>query len=108
MSEEDKIALRDAKIAEASRERAALASNGTELRMAQVTSARSRQNEVMMLKVPSAARGSLPGGLGALEPNDIATVDVSKHADGTVAPKAVSIVTITLKPGAKMPSARTR
>ncbi len=108
LSDEDKIALRDAKIAEASRERVALASNGTELRMAQVAPARSRQNDVMLLKVPSAARGSLPGVLGALEPNDIATVDVSKHAEGTVAPKAVSIVTITLKPRAKVPSARTQ
>lgn len=56
------------------------------------------------LKVRS-ARGSLslPTGIGALRPDDIATIDVSKHAAGVLAPVPVSIVTIVLKPGAKVP-----
>ena len=46
---------------------------------------------------------ALPTGVGALRPDDIATVDVSKHAAGVLAPNPVSIVTIVLKPGAKVP-----
>jgi len=46
---------------------------------------------------------SIPTGIGALRPEAIATVDVTKHAAGSVAPKAVSIITIVLKPGAKIP-----
>ena len=46
---------------------------------------------------------SIPTGIGALRPEDIATVDVTKHAAGSVAPKAVSIITIVLNPGAKIP-----
>ena len=45
----------------------------------------------------------LPTGVGALKPDDIASIDVSKHAAGTVAPKAVSIISIVLKPGAVVP-----
>jgi hypothetical protein len=45
----------------------------------------------------------LPSGVGALLPDDIATVDISKHAAGAVAPNAVSVITIILKPGAKVP-----
>ena len=45
----------------------------------------------------------IPTGVAALRPEDIATVDVTKHAAGSVAPKAVSIITIVLKPGAKIP-----
>ena len=48
---------------------------------------------------------SIPTGIGALRPEDIATVDVTKHAAGSVAPKAVSIITIVLNPGAKLPQA---
>ena len=54
-----------------------------------------------MLKVRSPAAWKIPSGLETLQPNDIASVDVSKHAAGAVAPKPVSIVTIILKPGAK-------
>jgi beta-lactamase regulating signal transducer with metallopeptidase domain len=46
---------------------------------------------------------STPTGIGALRPEDIAAVDVTKHAAGSVAPKAVSIITIVLNPGAKIP-----
>jgi beta-lactamase regulating signal transducer with metallopeptidase domain len=45
----------------------------------------------------------LPSGVGALLPGDIATVDIAKHAAGAVAPNAVSVITIILKPGAKVP-----
>jgi hypothetical protein len=48
---------------------------------------------------------SIPTGIGALRPEDIATVDVTKHAAGSVAPKAVSIITIVLNPGARLPQA---
>lgn len=60
--------------------------------------------ETVGLKVRS-ARGelALPTGVGSLRSDDIATVDVSKHAAGVLAPKPVSIVTIVLKPGAKVP-----
>jgi hypothetical protein len=45
----------------------------------------------------------LPGGVGTLRPDDIATVDITKHAAGAVAPNAVSVITIVLKPGARVP-----
>ena len=61
-----------------------------------------------MLKTSVTRQSSLPGGVGALQPNDIATIDVSKHAPGSLAPNAVSIVTIVLKPGAAVPAAPAR
>lgn len=45
----------------------------------------------------------LPGVVGALRPDDIATVEITKHAAGSVAPNAVSVITIVVKPGAKVP-----
>jgi hypothetical protein len=105
---EDKIAMREARRAQQASERVGLAMKGTELRMAEVRPAGSLERKVVMLKTPSTARSSLPAGIGAVQPNDIATVDVSKHAPGTLAPKAVSIVTIVLKPGAAVPTARTQ
>jgi beta-lactamase regulating signal transducer with metallopeptidase domain len=46
---------------------------------------------------------AIPSGVGALEPDDIATIDVSKHAAGTLAPNAVSVISIVLKEGAAVP-----
>jgi beta-lactamase regulating signal transducer with metallopeptidase domain len=46
----------------------------------------------------------LPSGVGALLPDDIATVDITKHAAGAVAPNAISVITIVLKPGARVPT----
>ena len=45
----------------------------------------------------------LPSGVGAIQPDDIASIDITKHAAGAVAPNAVSIISIVLKPGAKVP-----
>jgi hypothetical protein len=45
----------------------------------------------------------VPSGVGALRPDDIATIDVSKHGAGVLAPKPVSIISIVLKPGAAVP-----
>jgi polyisoprenoid-binding protein YceI len=45
----------------------------------------------------------LPSGVGAIQPDDIASIDITKHAAGVVAPNAVSIISIVLKPGAKVP-----
>ena len=42
----------------------------------------------------------LPSGVGALRPDDIESVDITKHAAGAVAPNAISIISIVLKPGA--------
>ena len=50
------------------------------------------------------ARTALPTGIGAINPDDIASVDVVKHAAGTVAPNATSLITIVLKPGASVPA----
>jgi len=64
---------------------------------------------IMVAKVVRVRPGfSVPVGVGALEASDIATIDVSKHAPGTVSPNAISMVTITLKPGARVPSSTTR
>ena len=81
---------------------------GTELHVAEVRPAGSAEHKVVLLKTPSARPPALPSGVGALQPNDIATVDVSKHAPGTLAPNAVSMVTIVLKPGAAAPTPTTR
>jgi beta-lactamase regulating signal transducer with metallopeptidase domain len=60
--------------------------------------------ETVRFKVRSARGGlALPTGVGSLRPDDIATVDVSKHGAGVLAPNSVSIVTIVLKPGTKVP-----
>jgi hypothetical protein len=47
----------------------------------------------------------IPEGVGALRGDDIVSVDVTKHAPGSVAPNAVSIITIVLKPNAVVPKA---
>lgn len=105
---EDKVALLAQKTAEPSRERVAFARTGTELRMNQVGPATGPEKGVVMFKVRDATRLGVPAGIGAIAPNDIATIDVSKHAAGTAAPNALSIVMITLKPGATIPTIRTR
>lgn len=46
--------------------------------------------------------------INSLAPEAINTVDVLKRAAGTVAPNAISIITITLKPGAVLPAQRQR
>ena len=61
-----------------------------------------------MLETPVTRQSSLRAGVGALQPNDIATIAVSKHAPGSLAPIAVSAVTIVLKPGAGVPAAPAR
>jgi len=53
-------------------------------------------------RMPASAR-QLPSGVGAIQPDDIASIDITKHAAGAVAPNAVSIISIVLKPGAKVP-----
>ena len=63
---------------------------------------------IAFTSVPARAGGWVPAGINALRPDDINTIDVSKHAAGTVAPNAVSIVTITLKPGAPVPTSTNR
>jgi hypothetical protein len=73
-----------------------------EMRMAET------KRGVMVAKVRARPGFSLPAGVGALEGNDIATIDVSKHAPGTVSPNAISLITITLKPGARVPTPATR
>ena len=61
---------------------------------------------VAPLRVKTAAPGDrrgVPEGIGALRPDDIASIDVSKFAAGKIAPKPVSIILIELKPNAKIP-----
>lgn len=53
-------------------------------------------------KSPSEAL-PLPAGVGALRPDDIKSIEISKHAAGTIAPQAVSVIYIMLKPGAAIP-----
>jgi hypothetical protein len=45
----------------------------------------------------------LPSGVAALMPDEIQAIDVSKHSAGSVAPSAVTIITISLKPGVTVP-----
>ena len=60
-------------------------------------------NEVRFKTRRPGSAALLPSGVGALSPDAIATVDITKHAAGAVAPNAVSVITIILKPGAKVP-----
>ena len=61
---------------------------------------------VQRRRVGAAGGGPFTGSfLATLRPEDIASVDVSKHEAGAVAPNAVSLVTITLKPGAVLAQA---
>lgn len=48
-------------------------------------------------------RSGIPSGIGAIEPNEIASIDIAKHAAGVLAPDAVSVIVISLKPGASVP-----
>jgi len=104
---ENKIATREPGTAQQGSLRAN-PTTGTELHVAEVRRPGSAKDDVVMLKVRSGQQESLPAGVGALQPNDIATVDVSKHAAGVIAPNAISIVTIVLKPRAAVPTAATR
>ena len=105
-ADEGKTARREASAAQQDSVRVG-SMTGTELHVAEVRRPGSAAHDVVMLKVRSAQQASLPTGVEALQPNDIATVDVSKHAAGTLAPNAVSVVTIVLKPGAAVPTAAT-
>jgi len=106
-AEESKTAMREASAAQQDSVRVG-SMTGAELHVGEVRRPGSAAHDVVMLKVRSAQQASLPTGVEALQPNDIATVDVSKHAAGTLAPNAVSIVTIVLKPGAAVPTATAR
>jgi hypothetical protein len=108
LTEEDKMARREANAARHASERAGGATKDAELHMDEVRVAGSAEPKVIMLKARAAREASLPAGVGALQPNDIATVDVSKHAAGVLAPNAVSIVTIVLKPRAAVPTPASR
>ena len=104
----NKVEPQTPKLAEPTRDGVAFATTGTELRMNQVRTPPGAEKGVVLFKVRAATRPGIPSGVGTIAPNDIATVDVSKHAAGTAAPKAVSIVTITLKPGAMVPTTENR
>jgi beta-lactamase regulating signal transducer with metallopeptidase domain len=54
------------------------------------------------------ARAGVPAGISAINPDDIASVDVVKHAAGAVAPNATSLITITLRAGASVPASAGR
>jgi beta-lactamase regulating signal transducer with metallopeptidase domain len=58
---------------------------------------------IAFTKLPTQG-GWVPAGISAVRPDDIDSIDVSKHAAGTIAPNAVSLITITLKPGAVVPT----
>jgi len=70
---------------------------------AQNAEANGSLNEVRFKTRRPGSAALLPSGVGALLPDDIASVDITKHAAGAVAPNAVSVITIVLKPGAKGP-----
>lgn len=94
-------ALRARAEAERARSRMTMAERPTELRVAEVP--RTARPSGVLFKTPSNTRAALPAGVGALVPNDIAAIDVSKHAAGVLSPNAVSLITIVLKPGAAVP-----
>ena len=50
------------------------------------------------------AGSTLPGRVGVIAPDEISGIEVSKHAAGVVAPKVVSLIVITMKPGAVIPT----
>lgn len=47
---------------------------------------------------------ALPSGIDALRPDDIQAIEVEKHAAGAIAPEPLSVVTVTLKPGVRVPA----
>jgi hypothetical protein len=100
-------ALRARAEAEGARTRVQMAERPTEIRVAEVPRT-ARPSGGVLFKTPSGSRAALPAGVGALAPNEIATVDVSKHAAGILSPNAVSLITIRLRPGAVIPLAVTR
>ena len=90
-----------------SSDRTALRVRATELTPKQREAVLSREgSRVAPLRMKTTEPGdrrSLPEGIGALRPDDIASIDVSKFAAGKVAPEPVSIILIELKPNAKIP-----
>ena len=87
---------------EGEHERAQLRARPSEMRM-MMSSRPGQPSGVVLAKVPVRSPGWVPSGIAALRPEDINTVDVSKHAARTVAPSAISLVTIVLKAGAVVP-----
>ena len=102
------VAARERAIVGKMRERVALPSTGTpELRM-NVLTRRMQPRTAFGFKVPTASGGWVPAGIGAVRPDDIDSIEISKHAAGAISPNAVSLITITLKPGAVVPSCTNR
>ena len=63
-----------------------------------------KERKSVFFKVPAGNAGWVPNGVNALRPDDINSIDVTKHAPGALAPNAISVITITLKPGALVPT----
>ncbi|MDF2772150.1 MAG: peptidase BlaR1 [Geminicoccaceae bacterium] len=74
-----------------------------EIRLA-ATPVDSRPTGALQLKT-RAPGGSpnLPSPIGTLRPNEIEAIEISKHAAGKLAPQPVSVILISLKPGAVVP-----
>ena len=88
-----------------SNDRTALRVRATELGPEKREAVLSREGTpVGALRVKTAGPGgrNLPEGIGALRPDDIASIDVSKFAAGKIAPEPVSVILIELKPYAKI------
>jgi beta-lactamase regulating signal transducer with metallopeptidase domain len=104
MMEPNEMTLAERRAVETAHARRALSLRAKELRVA-VTTQTELSSPGLRFKVPVRSTLTIPTGIGALEPNEIASVDVSKHEAGKVAPNPVSIVTIVLKQGATVPLA---
>jgi hypothetical protein len=99
-----KIALHGAAVAVSSEPTRMHATAGEgEIRFAEVPPRADANGAVRTKTRARASDRGLPSGVAALRPDDIESIDVSKHAAGKLAPQPVSIIIIALKQGAVVP-----
>ena len=79
---------------------------GREIRLAATPEDSRATGSVRIKKGAPGSNMALPSPIAALRPNEIETVEVSKHAAGKLAPQPVSVILISLKPGAVVPQPR--
>jgi beta-lactamase regulating signal transducer with metallopeptidase domain len=95
--------IRQRAIADSARGESQVGGRQRDLRSSTTPTLATMAPQPVLTRRPTRVPGGAASGIAMLRPDDIASVDVSKHAAGTIAPNAVSVITIRLKPGAVVP-----
>ena len=84
-------------------ERAALRMTADSIHMRQRQGEVGAQAEVWRKGRAMAVPKEVPINFGALRPDDIASIEITKFAAGRIGPDPVSLIMVSLKPGVRMP-----